>query len=56
VFGMIDRVIEADFDPDGYAPVMERQRLFSSDAALEGEAPSAMQRFEHLRAARAALV
>lgn len=56
VFGMIDRVIEADFDPDGYAPVMEHQRLFSSDAALEGEAPSAMQRFEHMRSARAALV
>lgn len=49
VFGMIDRVVEADFDAEGYAPVMEHQRLFSSDAALEGEAPSAMQRFEHMR-------
>jgi Domain of unknown function (DUF4347) len=56
VFGMMDRVIEADFDADGYAPVMEHQRLFSSDAALEGEAPGAMQRFAHMRAARAALV
>ena len=56
VFGTIDRVVEADFDPDGYAPVMERQRLFSSDAALEGEAPEARQRFEHLRVARAALL
>jgi Domain of unknown function (DUF4347) len=55
VFGTIDRVIEDDFDQDGYATVMEHQRLFSSNAALEGEAPSAMQRFENMREARAAL-
>lgn len=56
VFGTIDRVVEADFDRGGYAPVMEHQRLFSSAAALDIEAPAAMRRFENMRAVREALV
>lgn len=53
VFGMIDRVVEDDFDAEGYAPALEHQRIFSSSAALEGEAPSSKQRLENLRAAQA---
>jgi len=56
VFGTIDRVAEASFDRDGYAAVMEHQRLFSSIAALDAEAPGAMRRFENMRAVRAAIV
>lgn len=56
VFGTIDRVVEADFDGDGYARVMEHQRLFSSAAALDIEAPPAMRRFENMRAVREAIV
>jgi hypothetical protein len=56
VFGMIDRVDAGNFDRDGYAEVMERQRLFSSIAALDAEAPSAMERFDHMREVRAALI
>jgi len=56
VFGTIDRVGEADFDRDGYAEVMERQRLFSSIAALDAEAPGAMRRFENMRAVRSAII
>jgi hypothetical protein len=55
-FGAIDRVIEADFDRDGYAPVMDPQRLFSSLAALDGEAPEAMRRLDNLREVRDAIV
>jgi hypothetical protein len=55
VFGTIDRVVEADFDAGGYARVMEHQRLFSSAAALDIEAPAAMRRFENMRAVREAL-
>lgn len=56
VYGMIDRVIEDDFDSEGYAPAIERQGLFSSSAALEGVAPSARQRFERLREVQAAFM
>lgn len=56
VFGTIDRVIEQDFDRNGYAQVMEHQRLFSSIAALDTEAPGAMQRFENMRRVKAAII
>jgi hypothetical protein len=56
VFGTIDRVIEDDFDRAGYARVMEHQRLFSSIAALDAEAPRAMRRFENLREIRDAIL
>jgi hypothetical protein len=56
VFGTIDRVVAGDFDRQGYARVMEHQRLFSSIAALDAEAPEAMQRFENMRAVKAAIV
>jgi hypothetical protein len=51
VFGMIDRVTEADFDPDGFTP---RRPLFSSVAALEREAPGATRWVEDLQVADAA--
>ncbi len=56
VFGTIDRVIEADFDREGYARVLEHQRLFSSSAALDAEAPRALRRFENMRAVRDAII
>ncbi len=56
VFGTIDRVVEDDFDRAGYARVMEHQRLFSSVAALDAEAPGAMRRFENLREVRDAII
>lgn len=56
VFGMIEHVAEDDFDAEGYAPVMEPWRMFSSSGALEGDAPTAMQRLEHLRAVQAAFL
>jgi hypothetical protein len=56
VFGTIDRVVEDDFDGAGYARVMEHQRLFSSVAALDAEAPGAMRRFENLREVRDAIL
>lgn len=56
VFGTIDRVAEDDFDRGGYARVMEHQRLFSSAAALDDEAPAAMRRFENMRVVRDAII
>lgn len=56
VFGTIDRVIEGDFDRQGYAQVMEHQRLFSSIAALDMVAPDAARRFENMRGVREALI
>jgi hypothetical protein len=54
VFGVIDQVTQYDFDPDGYRPVMEQQRLFSSYAALDGIAPTAIDRFHLIREVRKA--
>jgi hypothetical protein len=49
-------VIENDFDRSGYARVMEHQRLFSSIAALDAEAPGAMRRFANLREVKDAII
>jgi hypothetical protein len=55
VFGTIDRRAEVGFECGGAGAAIEHQRLFSSVAALDTEAPRARRRLENMQAIVAAL-